>query len=170
MFPWGNTKFLAWSEYLGQLKNPTCASGTVWYVCLSHALNKCYTIPTTQVRHCSWHQTYKGLWFIKRGHTASEGQAIEWLPTISLKILRSPLLSVLVLMIDESSTKVNIMKVFLLDKFLLKINRIIGSFSDGLSLVSYDGLCWKGVFCCHQRSKNEALVEREIFWKMCSAL
>ena len=33
-----------------------------------------------------------------------------------------------------------IMKVFLLDKFLLKINRIIGeigSFSDGLSLVSY---------------------------------
>ena len=40
-----------------------------------------------------------------------------------------------------------IMKVFLLDKFLLKIIIIgeIGSFSDGLSLVSYDGLCWKGV-------------------------
>ena len=28
-FPRGHTKFLAWSEYLGQLKNPTCASGTV---------------------------------------------------------------------------------------------------------------------------------------------
>ena len=58
------------------------------------------------------------------------------------------------------------MKVFLLDKFLLKINKIIGkivSFSDGLSLVSYVGLCWEGVFCCHQKSKNEALVEREIF-------
>ena len=28
-FPMGHTKFLAWLEYSGQLKNPTCASGTV---------------------------------------------------------------------------------------------------------------------------------------------
>ena len=31
-FPRGHTKFLAWSECLGQLKNPSCAWGTVWRV------------------------------------------------------------------------------------------------------------------------------------------
>ena len=65
-----------------------------------------------------------------------------------------------------------IMKIFLLDKFYWKLNKInlVESFPDCPSLVSYERLCWRGYLVVTKSPKMKCFLKVKVFKIMWSAL